>query len=100
MFNKLIVLTILIVCLGAGMLMLRHKRLQLVSRSTKQFQRIDQLKQDIWRAQSRAAELTQPHNLRQRLTEAQIALDPLPIPNTPQPTALTQRDTPTLAPIR
>ncbi|MBI1368918.1 MAG: hypothetical protein GC162_09730 [Planctomycetes bacterium] len=77
MFAKLVTMTLLLVCLASAMLVLRQHRIQLANDSAVLHQQIVHLRQEIWDAQGKAANVLEPRQLRNRIDAAQLALEPV-----------------------
>lgn len=76
MFHKLIVLSIMLVLVGASLLVLRQHRLELAHEGATLHRQIHQTRQAIWNIQADAsAELT-PTGLARRIGASELALQP------------------------
>jgi len=77
MFPKVITLTLLLAVLAGGLLLMRHRRLELANRSADLHHRITEARQELWNAQSDAAELLRPDRIRDRLDRSQGSVEPM-----------------------
>lgn len=76
MYAKLIVLTVLLVGLAAGLFSLRHQHAQVCGELIAQRRTAQRLQTDLWQAQALAANVLTPQYVRQQITRAQLALEP------------------------
>jgi hypothetical protein len=76
MFAKLMGLTVMAVCLTAALLVLRHQRLQAAHDVADLYRQTREARLELWQAQTQAAYAVSPGQLRQRLAESQLAMEP------------------------
>jgi len=76
MFHKLAILTLVLVCLAAALLLLRQQRLELANRNAALYWEIQRNRQAIWAAEARGAELLRPAELHKRIERARLDLEP------------------------
>lgn len=76
MFAKLCTLTVLLTATIAGLLMLRQQRLEMAHESATLHRRIVQARQELWSAQTRAADLLRPDDLQRRVKQSELVLEP------------------------
>lgn len=76
MFHKLAMLTLMLVCLGAALLLLRQQRLELANRNAALYWEIQRHRQVIWATEARGAELLRPSELQKRVERAKLGLEP------------------------
>jgi uncharacterized iron-regulated membrane protein len=83
MANKLVTLTVLLICLFGALLWMRHRRIELAHRSTELHWRIERARHDLWETEVRVNRMLRPEELRQRIERTQIVFEPaLPEPAT------------------
>ena len=73
---KLVILIAALVALGSTLLVWRHQRNALANELAQLNIRYHQTQQQIWRTQARAAEMTSPEQLQQRIERARLVLEP------------------------
>jgi hypothetical protein len=94
MFPKLVGLTLMLVCLAAGLLAFRQHRLELAHQNADLFSQIVSTRQSLWDTQARSATLLQPQRLQQRIDKAQLAMVPVEPPVVAHPEqGFARRDT-------
>ena len=76
MFHKLAMLTVMLVCLAAALLLLRQERLELANRNAFLYWEIQRHRQAIWLVEARGAELLRPAELHKRIERAKLGLEP------------------------
>jgi len=85
MFPKLVMLTVLMICLAATLLLLRQHRIELAHRAARVHSQSIQTRHELWSVQAQAAALMTPESLRQRLDDTRLALEPaVPQPLVPR----------------
>jgi hypothetical protein len=85
MFHKLAMLTVMLVCLAAALLLLRQQRLELANRNASLYWEIQRSRQAIWLAESRSAALLRPSELQNRIERTRLGLEPAKPQATPGP---------------
>lgn len=84
MFAKLMVLTLALLLMAAGLLVLRHQRAQLTFEIVRLHRDNELAQRELWRAEAAAAEQTRPADLVERINVAGLTLEPvLPAPAPP-----------------
>ena len=81
MFPKLVMLTVLTICLAGTLLLMRQHRIELAHRAARVHSQSIQTRHDLWAVQSHAASLMTPESLKDRIAETRIAFEP----SVPQP---------------
>jgi len=76
MFHKLAMLTLALMLVGAAMLTLRQRRLELSHDSAELFTEVLRHRRDLWATDARRDELIRPDRLHRRIEQAQLALEP------------------------
>ena len=76
MANKLVALTLMLICLFGALLWLRHRRIELAHRSTELHWHIERARHDLWDTEVRVNKMLRPDVLHQRVDRTQIAFEP------------------------
>lgn len=76
MYPKLLMLTIGLLAMAAGLLALRHERAQLTYELVRLHRDNEMAQRELWRAEATAAIKTRPADLMQRIGAAGLTLEP------------------------
>ena len=76
MFPKLVMLTVLTICMAATLLLMRQHRIELAHRAARTHAQSLATRHDLWTVQAEAASLLTPESLQSRLAETQLAFEP------------------------
>jgi hypothetical protein len=80
MFTKLLVLIAFVTALGAALLGLRHRQLQIARQAVGLHLEIDDRRQSLWDLQTRIAQRLEPHALSTSLDQSPFELEPIVAP--------------------
>ena len=76
MFRKLVVLSLVLVMVGAALLLMRQHRLEMAHEAATLHRQIHQTRQAIWDVQAEASSQLTPSALARRIDAANLALEP------------------------
>lgn len=81
MYGKLLLLTLGFLVIAAGLLVARHQRAQITYEMMRAQREARVLQQEVWHAQTLAAQRTAPDHLRQRIALTDLELEPAALPS-------------------
>lgn len=76
MFPKLVMLTVLTICLAGALLLMRQHRIELAHRAARVHGQSINTRHDLWDVQAQAAGLMTPQSLQDRIAETRLAFEP------------------------
>lgn len=76
MHAKLMITTLALLAIAAGMLVMRHERMRLAHETMMVHRQARELSKQLWNAETLAAALVAPDRLETRIQQSRLALEP------------------------